>query len=144
MEREEGKEGVERVDFRYRDLRPYKYQLTAEYRHPLDLRQIRIPHNAYNTFVRIEDGELILKEGYAWDGPSGPTVDTDTFMRGSLVHDGLYQLLQNRHLPPEDLRKTRLYADRLLREICFEDGMNPFRAWYVYLAVRYFGWVAIR
>jgi hypothetical protein len=33
-------------------------------------------------------------KGYAWNGPSGPTLDTRNFMRGSLVHDALYQLMR--------------------------------------------------
>jgi hypothetical protein len=73
-----------------------------------------------------------MKAGYAWDGPSGPTWDTDTFMRGSLVHDAMYQLMR---LGCMD-RVHRCYADELLRDICIEDGMWSFRAWYVYKAVR--------
>lgn len=128
------------MKFEYRDLRPYKYQLTAEYRYPIDLRQIRFQPNAGDRYVYLDGTELVLAKGYAWDGPSGPTWDTETFMRGSLVHDGFYQLLHNEELSLQNLHETRLYADKLLREICLEDGMNALRAWYVYWAVRYFGW----
>lgn len=80
-------------------------------------------------------GLLTLKAGYAWDGPSGPTVDTPSFMRGSLVHDALNQLMREEHLPAKTYRKT---ADEILREMCVEDGMWPVRAFWVYHAVRRF------
>lgn len=78
------------------------------------------------------DGVLTIKSGYAWDGPSGPTRDTKSFMRGSLVHDALYQLMRNNLLPSS----CRENADQELHRICREDGMNRFRAWYVLLGVR--------
>lgn len=77
-------------------------------------------------------GLLTMKKGYAWDGPSGPTIDTKNFMRGSLVHDALYQLMRNGQLAPQ----WREGADQELRRICREDGMNRFRAWYVLQGVR--------
>lgn len=70
------------------------------------------------------------------DGPSGPTFDTLTFMRGSLVHDALYQLMREGGL---DRQMYREAADITLRQICLEDGMNPIRAWWVYQGVRLFG-----
>ena len=56
-------------------------------------------------------------------------------MRGSLVHDALYQLMRDGYLP----LKTREYADWLLREICIEDGMSKIRADWVYMGVDLFG-----
>jgi len=81
------------------------------------------------------NGRLQILKGYAWDGPSGPTIDTATFMRGSLIHDCFYQLLRENHLPQD----FRIKADKLLRKMCREDGMNRFRAWVVYRSVRMFG-----
>lgn len=81
-----------------------------------------------------EDGLLTIKKGYAWDGPSGPTFDTKNFMRGSLVHDVLYQLIREGHLS-----YIRLFADNLLRTLCREDGMSWIRAWWIYRALRLFG-----
>lgn len=81
-------------------------------------------------------GLLTVKKGYAWDGPSGPTIDSRDFMRGSLVHDALYQLMRLNTL---DYQVYRQRADEYLREICLEDGMSAFRAWYSYQAVRLFG-----
>lgn len=81
------------------------------------------------------NGQLVIKKGYAWDGPSGPTIDTLSFMRGSLVHDALYQLMRERLLDPVIHREA---ADDLLRAICLEDGMLAIRAWWVHLGVRWF------
>jgi hypothetical protein len=74
---------------------------------------------------------LIIKAGYAWDGPSGPTWATASFMRGSLFHDGLYQLIREGLIAPEYRRD----ADDLLKEVCLEDGMWSVRAWWVHRAV---------
>ena len=72
--------------------------------------------------------------GYAWDGPSGPTFDTPNFMRGSLIHDALYQLMRN-GLLREDFRED---ADKEIKKACLEDGMTRFRAAYVYWSLRRF------
>lgn len=111
----------------------YKYRLTW----PYSLKIALYPDSDIgNEFVRLDEfGELRIAKKYAWDGPSGPTIDTADFMRGSLVHDALYQLMREGLLS----RKHRLYADRLLRDLCREDGMPWWRAQYVYAAVRAFG-----
>ena len=71
-----------------------------------------------------KEGFLIIRKGYAWDGPSGPTYDSKNSLRGSLVHDALYQLMRLGLLP----ESCREQADKLLHDICVEDGMNNFRA----------------
>lgn len=112
----------------------YKYQLVEDYSVLTDLKP---PAFIYTEFIRLDsDGTLWIKDGYAWDGPSGPTIDTPDFMRGSLVHDALYQLMREKHL---DHALWREAADLELRKICLEDGMPGFRAEYVYQAVRTFG-----
>ena len=111
----------------------YKYQLKESYAVRIPV----IPAAAIHTeYVSLETtGDLSLKEGYAWDGPSGPTIDTLTFMRGSLVHDALYQLMREGYLDHTVYREA---ADRTLRDICKEDGMWSVRAWWVYQGVRLF------
>lgn len=109
----------------------YKYQTKNDY-------TVTIPiHPATDIkteFISLSSkGALFIKSGYAWDGPSGPTIDTKNFMRGSLVHDALYQLMREKHL---DFHVHREPADRLLQEICKEDGMSAIRAWWVYQGVR--------
>jgi len=111
----------------------YKYRLLSSYSLPIKI----YPDSNIDDrhFVKLDEfGKLTLAKGYAWDGPSGPTIDTPDFMRGSLVHDGLYQLMREGLIS----RKHRAYADRLLRDICREDGMPWWRAQYVYVAVRLF------
>jgi hypothetical protein len=83
---------------------------------------------------------LMIRKGYSWDGGSGPCYDTKTVMRGSLIHDALYQLLRLGLLFPT----YRKAADRLLKLICLEDGMNRFRAAYIYRAVRLFAGYAAK
>ncbi len=109
----------------------YKYQLKKDY-----LDQIPIqPHENINTqFITLSTaGDLSIKSGYAWDGPSGPTIDTQNFMRGSLVHDALYQLMRERFLNDNVYRDK---VDRLLQEDCIKDGMSRIRAWWVYQGVK--------
>lgn len=87
-------------------------------------------------FIKLgTDGQLEIGDGYAWDGPSGPSIDTKNFMRGSLVHDALYQLMREARL---DKTKWRRAADEELVRICREDGMTRVRAWWVLTAVRWF------
>ena len=119
----------------YRELRKYKYQLVEEYALPIPIKDQSITE----SFMELDpEGLLLIKKGYAWDGPSGPTWDTLNFMRGSLVHDALYQLIRLRHLKPS----YREQADRLLRDLCMEDGMSRLRASYVYRSVRWFAGAA--
>ena len=112
----------------------YKYQLKQTY----SVRIAVIPAAPIRTeYITLElTGDLTLKEGYAWDGPSGPTIDTKSFMRGSLVHDALYQLMREKQLDHKTYREP---ADRTLQAICKEDGMTALRAWSVYHGVRLFG-----
>ena len=105
----------------YRKLRRYKYQLMQDYTISID---IETEEDIEMSFIVLtSDGKLTIKNRYAWDGPSGPTIDTKSFMRGSLVHDALYQLMRERKL---DYLEHREYADNLLKKICLEDGMSKF------------------
>jgi len=115
----------------------YKYQLQENYSIFINI----IPESDIDLgWISLKkDGILSFKKGYAWDGPSGPTFDTLDSMRGSLVHDGGYQLLREGKL----LEEYRKVFDELLEGICIEDGMSKFRAWYWYIGVRRFAiWAA--
>ncbi len=108
----------------------YKYQLVREFTVQTSVQ----PAERIETqYISLDlNGLLIIKPGYAWDGPSGPTIDTKNFMRGSLVHDTMYQLLRMSLLDPA----CREDADDDLRRLCLEDGMSAIRAWYVWRSVR--------
>ena len=91
------------------------------------------------------EGLLTIEPGYAWDGPSGPTFDTPSFMRGSLVHDCLYQLLRETDFGAFATHaERREQADVLLYEICIKDRMWKWRARWVLSAVRKGGGPAAR
>ncbi len=81
----------------------YKYQLHESYEVTV---RINPPEDIKTEYISLDQmGHLVLQKGYAWDGPSGPTIDTGDFMRGSLVHDALYQLMRMEHLSDELHRK---------------------------------------
>ena len=116
----------------------YKYWLAEEYQAKVSI----IPENdvpvdkTIKSFIELStEGVLVIKKGYAWDGPSGPTIDIPSFMRGSLVHDALYQLLREKEIA----QKWRDEADEELRRICREDGMWRIYSNWVHWAVRKFG-----
>lgn len=110
-----------------------KYQLVSDYDHRIDLPVYRSDY--CGRFIAFYPKGISLHPGYACDGPSGPTIDTKTFMRGAFVHDALYQMIRAGILHA-DFRKK---ADQELLCICLEDGMNVIRAYVVYFMVRLFG-----
>jgi len=113
------------INNEYRLIRDYAIQ-TSVYGHTL----VDNPEGRGNIRL-LKGGLLTLAHGFWWNGPSGPTVDTKTFMRGSLVHDALYRLIRVGLIPFH----YRDYADALLYQICKEDGMVGFRAKYAFQAV---------
>jgi len=109
----------------------YKYQLARTYSIQTDI----YGYDIHTEFIDLTpEGLLTIKQGYAWDGASGPTRDTPSSMRGSLIHDGLYQLIREAHLPAS----LRERADQYLKEICLEDEMLPERAEVWFIMVREF------
>jgi len=69
----------------------YKYQLAETYAVQIGVTPLAtIEHPFFRLTVL---GWLTIQAGYAWDGASGPAIDTKSFMRGSLVHDVCYQAL---------------------------------------------------
>lgn len=102
----------------------FKYQLAASEFFETALRP---PVPAVSDYaILLPDGLLSIKKGYAWDGPSGPTVDTKNSMRGSLAHDALYQLMREGKLP----LSMREAADDEFGRILKEDGMSWLRRWF--------------
>lgn len=118
------------VKIRYR--KGYKYQLVEDYFHQTGI----TGYTVHDEFIQLTTtGMLSISAGYAWDGPSGPAIDTKSFLRGSLVHDALYQLIRDQKIN----ESHRLDADHILYDTCRADGMNMVRAYMVKKAVNWFG-----
>ena len=117
----------------------YKYQLVQPVSFSTQIKPEQAIISSGGFIVLGITGTLQLKSGYAWDGPSGPTIDSTNFMRGSLVHDALYQLIREGFISSAKFREK---ADKLLRKTCREDGMSALRAWWVYRAVRTCGFAS--
>ncbi|GEA50681.1 hypothetical protein VIN01S_14850 [Vibrio inusitatus NBRC 102082] len=107
----------------------YKYQLAEDFTINIDI----FPGKTVDMeFIGLSlDGVLTVRSGYAWDGPSGPVVDTSRNMRASLVHDALYQILRCQHLPANQ----KEVADKLFEKICIDDGVDEFTAHMYYLGL---------
>lgn len=116
--------------YKYQNLKDYTIQTSVKLDDDIET----------NYLAMTKDGLLTIKKGYAWDGASGPTIDTKSSMRGSLVHDAFYQLMREELIGKE----YRHLADEYLHDICTEDGMIDVRADLWQLAVETFAMAAIK
>ncbi len=108
-----------------------KYQLASDYSIKTSIRPKK---PVDGKFIKLDKtGHLTVVEGYAWDGPSGPVIDTKENLRASLVHDALYQLMRNRHLTAKAHKDK---ADKLFKKICIEDGVRRATAHIYYLGLK--------
>ena len=109
----------------------YKYQLAEGYEGQTSIMPPTVVTTDYITLTT--QGRLAIRAGYAWDGPSGPAIDTSTFMRASLEHDALCQLVRLGLLP-------RVWIPQVhdqLKQTCLADGMMRVRAAWVRWAMRF-------
>lgn len=103
----------------------YKYQLQADYAIDLTRDIPALPVVWADTkFITIQQGVLTVKNGYAWDGPSGPTIDTPAGIYASLVHDALYQLCRAQLISAS----LRPQIDKLFAAMLRDGGMWGVRA----------------
>lgn len=110
----------------------FKYQLSRSYYGVVPI----YPKEDISTdFIFLnQKGYLYIRHGYAWDGASGPTIDTKSSMRASLEHDALYQLLRLGLLD----HSWRGPIDKHLEKRCCGDGMFWLRAGIWERTVRWF------
>ena len=99
-----------------------KYQLAETYIVSTPITGERIEDD---QFTLQEDGTLIVNKGFAWDGASGPTFDSASSMRASLVHDVFCIAMRDGRLSYE---KWQDQVNELFRTHCKEDGMWHWRA----------------
>jgi hypothetical protein len=84
-------------------------------------------------------GEIRVQQGYRWDGASGPAINDDAAIMGSLVHDIVctrINLPGARHPLPGYMARHCLYA-RILRA----QGAPRTRAVYSWLALMACNWM---
>jgi hypothetical protein len=130
----------------YERIPKYKYRLTRDFSASvpellgLAAEALARYDDQYLSLVFQSMPLLTVRAGYAWNGASGPTLDTDATMDASLVHDSLYQITRLGVLPSS----ARKPADRAFRRILLEDGMHPWRAAIWYYGVRLCGFRAAR
>jgi len=117
----------------------YKYQLHKEYSADTTI----IPDEDIHTkYIDLDiTGHLTIRAGYCWDGASAMVKDRPSVMRGSLEHDGLYQLFRGGYL---SANKYKDRADRLFQHRCIDDGVPRWLASMYYRGLKRFGRAATK
>lgn len=106
----------------------YKYQLEETY----SLLTPILDHTVgCDQYLLTPDGKLTIARGFSWDGASGPTYDSASSMRASLVHDVFCLMMRNRALD----HSYRHIVNEFFKQLCIEDGMWQWRAHLWFLAV---------
>ena len=113
----------------------YKYKFKVEENFSIEL-PFKIP-DFVHPYASLKDGILSVKRGYAWDGASGPIINTRDTLVASLVHDVLYQAMRLNLI--KSSKENRTIADKNFFEILKMNGVNSIRRKVWYFAVRLFG-----
>lgn len=71
-----------------------------------------------------KDGWMLVESYFAWDGASGPAIDTNNNMRGSHAHDALAALMRMGLLPMSCIEPSNM----VIRRLMIDDGARPWRA----------------
>jgi hypothetical protein len=117
----------------YRKLNSYKYLLVDDYTAQVNI--CPLEDLKFKFVELLTSGQLLIKEGYAWDGVTGFLSTPKCLLRGSLIHDALYQLMRLNALNQSD----RISADLMLEQACLEDGAPKTIVNCLYFVVRSFG-----
>ena len=113
----------------------YKYKFKVEENFSIEL-PFKIP-DFEHPYASSKDGILSVKKGYAWDGASGPIINTRDTLVASLVHNVLYQAMRLNLI--KSSKENRKIADKNFFEILKMNGVNSIRRKVWYFAVRLFG-----
>ena len=114
----------------------YKYMLIKDVEGWVDFQDKKLKKSIHTQYCSLyTSGRLIGRSRYAWDGASGPTIDTKSSMHCSLDHDILTQLIEEGYLDPS---WTPISNDHLETE-GIADGMIPIRAKIWNISVSYVG-----
>ena len=99
-------------------------------------------HHRTLTVYGIVAGSPHKGVGYAWNGASGPAIDTANTLRGSMFHDVLYQICRRQPMSIRALARMKWHADLLLIDLLKEDQMIILRRWCWWLGLFLGGWLA--
>ena len=133
---------------RYNDIHTYRFRLAE----PVEVKlEGTPPPDVNHDWFLIHGGTIRIKDGYMWDGTSGPTMQTRGNRLAGLVHDALYQCIRGGYLDAS----WKDFADRQLRHLvatyrsnrCVTHILRPwrhFRGWYYYWGVRWFGAASVK
>lgn len=89
-------------------------------------------------YLDVDDSfRLTLHKGYAWDGCSGPTWDTDNTMIPGAFHDAGYWLGRNGYYKGVE-EEAKKWWDAQFKNLLLDSDMWGIRAQYYYLGVSYF------
>ena len=113
----------------------YKYKFKVEENFSIEL-PFKIA-DFEHEYASSKNGILEIKKGYAWDGASGPVINTKNTLISSLVYDVLYQAMRLNLIKSNNENKN--LADKNFFEILKMNGVNSFRSRVWYLAVKLFG-----
>jgi hypothetical protein len=121
----------------YNDIGKYKYRLTRNLSFNLEKFGITPNERIETPWIILEpSGWMHFREGYCWNGASGPTYDDKAAIYASLPHDGGYQLM-NLGLLDEAAYKPRF--DLVLRRFLRRKGSWSVRGIYYQIGVTLFG-----
>ncbi len=109
----------------------FKYQLMNALTIATKIKPKFYIHTRYITMAT--NGTLHIYAGFAWDGASGWTIDTESSMRASVVHEALYKLIRMGRLCEVKVREE---GDEEFYRLCLEDGMWEWRARVWFRALR--------
>ena len=111
----------------------YKYQLKENAITESGVRPCELINHEY--FAIDTNGLILVRRGYAWDGASSLAIDDPGTIYASLFHDVGYQAIRLNLIA----EAWRLELDRMYERLCKAGGVNPIRARYHYLALRFGG-----
>ncbi len=113
----------------------YKYQTRNDV---LIFVGFEVPQNIVTDLVVYrKDGWMLIKKYFAWDGASGPTIDTDATMMASLAHDAGYSLMRQELLP----LCARPCFDELLERVMVRDrSQGIIGGWFGKVRAKYYRW----
>jgi hypothetical protein len=114
---------------KYDLLRNWKYRVLQGFKLQTGIKPPKPIKTAFSSLS--EDGILTIEKGFCWDGATGG-FDTKNVMRASCVHDAFCNW-QHQGLLTVEHRKQ---ADKLFKDLILADGVDDFRAGWMYGAIK--------